>query len=175
MKCFQDSKFDASLYKEIIELRIQNEEMKRHLTRTRTTSQVSSCNKCDAQLICLKCSGLLTQCLAVPSYSPTIEADESSQTSVIGMKTLPIAPSTNISPTTLISTSSLGAILSPPSSRPFTSPTMVHVDESTISFSNGIGNIIDLNCSLPECTLSDASNEVEMINRNSIGNESTNS
>ncbi|XP_075238997.1 uncharacterized protein LOC142334667 isoform X2 [Convolutriloba macropyga] len=161
---------EAPLYKEIINLRIMNEELKRQLTQVlnRNEQPPPMCAACATQLLCLKCSGLLGQCLVAPTYSPTDIKEESQTTDVAGMKTLPIVASTDISPTVMISTSSLGAVLSPTPSRILStgSPTMVHVDESTISFSNGIGSVIDLNCSIPECALSDASNEVEMINRN---------
>jgi len=165
---------DASLYKEIIELRIMNEELKRQLSKATDNHSLPTCRVCNSHLLCLKCTGILSQSFPVPNFSPTNDLDDSQ--SSFAMKTLPIVASNNISPSALISTSSLGAVLFPPPNRLLatTSPTMVHIDESTISFSNGLGSGIDLNCSLPECTLSDASNEVEMINRNAsvpdIGN-----
>ena len=158
-------------FKELNDLRATNEELRRQLGKALETQKMDVCSSCETQLLCLKCSGLLSQCIVNTSFSPT---NDENSTSLAGhLKTLPVTY--NSSPNSLMGTSSLGGVLSPPC-RESVSPAMNPLDVSQLSFNGASNSSLNDLCatisSQPECTLSDTSNEVDMITRRSTtGNE----
>ena len=74
-------------FKELNELRATNEELRRQLGKALETQKMDVCPSCDTQLLCLKCSGLLSQCIVNTSFSPT---NDENSTSLAGLKTLPV-------------------------------------------------------------------------------------